>query len=114
MKIIITTSGIGSRLGDITKFTNKSLSYVGKKFVINHIIDTFLKTENVEFIITLGHYANFVKQFLSLAYPDINFNYINIDNYKEEGSSLVYSLLKCKDIIKEPFIYSCCDSKSHV
>ena len=110
MKIVITTSGIGSRLGDITKFTNKSLSFVGKKFVINHIIDTFLRTENVEFLITLGHYGDFVKQFLSLSYPDINFNYINIDNYKDEGSSLVYSLLKCKNIIKEPFIYSCCDA----
>ena len=43
MKVIITTSGIGSRLGDLTKYTNKSLMKVGDKFAIDYIFDLYKK-----------------------------------------------------------------------
>jgi hypothetical protein len=51
-----------------------------------------------------------VKQYLSLAYPTIQFNYIEIENYSQTGSSLGYSLLQCKEYIQTPFIYTCCDA----
>ena len=107
MKIIITTSGIGSRLGNLTKYTNKTLLRIGNKFTINHIIDKYPK--NSEFIITLGYYGDFVKQYLNLCYPNLNIKYVIIDNYKGEGSSLGYSLFKSKKYINEPFIFHCCD-----
>lgn len=110
MIILLTTSGIGSRLGNITQFTNKALSLIGKKYVINYIIDFYKDKEDIKFIITLGHFSDFIKQYLNLAYPNIEFNYVNIDNYKDEGSSLVYSLLQCEKEINEPFIYTCCDA----
>ena len=110
MIVIITTSGIGSRLGDLTRYTNKSLSLVGNKFVIDYIINTYRHHINIKFYITLGHYGDFVKQYLELAYSDINFNYITIDNYKDKGSSLVYSLIQCENYVNEPFIYTCCDA----
>jgi dTDP-glucose pyrophosphorylase len=37
-KVLLTTSGLGSRLGNLTKFTNKSLVRIGDKPVISHII----------------------------------------------------------------------------
>ena len=40
-KVLITTSGLGSRLGNITQFTNKSLVRIGDKPVISHIIEKF-------------------------------------------------------------------------
>jgi NDP-sugar pyrophosphorylase family protein len=110
MKILITTSGVGSRLGEMTKYTNKSLIRVGNKFVINYIIDLYKNINNVEFLITLGYYGDLVQQYLKLAYPDIKFIYIQIDKYKGEGSSLVYSLLQCKEYVNDTFIYSCCDT----
>ena len=42
MKIIITTSGIGSRLGKLTKYTNKSLVRVGNQYVIDYIISKYI------------------------------------------------------------------------
>ena len=38
-KVLITTSGIGSRLGKLTDFTNKSLVRIGDKPAISHIIE---------------------------------------------------------------------------
>ena len=61
-KVLITTSGLGSRLGNVTQFTNKSLVSIGDKPVISHIIESY--NSKTEFIITLGHYGDQVKQFL--------------------------------------------------
>ena len=107
-KVLITTSGTGSRLGDMTKYTNKSLLKLGDKFAISHIIEKYDK--NCEFVITLGYYGKFVKDFLELAYPYHNFNFVWIDKYEGEGSSLSYSLFCAKEELKCPFMFHCCDS----
>tara|TARA_B100000035_G_scaffold245676_1_gene214310 strand:+ start:10750 stop:13284 length:2535 start_codon:yes stop_codon:yes gene_type:complete len=107
-KVLITTSGIGRRLGDLTKYTNKSLIKVGDKLAICHIIEKYNKY--VEFVITLGYYGSFVKDFLELAYPDYYFNFVWVDKYQGEGSSLAYSLLQTIDVLQCPFMFNCCDS----
>ena len=106
--VLITTSGIGERLGDITKYTNKALVKIGDKYAICYIIDSY--DNDTEFIITLGYFGNYVKQFLLLAYPDKNFKFVEIDIFVGKGSSLGYSLLKTINYLQKPFIFHCCDS----
>ena len=79
-KVIITTSGVGTRLGKITNYTNKSLVRVGAKPSISYIIESYPK--NTEFVITLGYFGNHVKDFLELAYPEINFEFVNVEKFK--------------------------------
>ena len=107
-KVLITTSGVGSRLGNLTQYTNKSLIKVGDKFAICHIIEKYNK--HLEFVITLGYYGQFVKDFLELAYPYHYFNFVWVDKYEGEGSSLAYSLLQAKKELQNPFIFNCCDA----
>ncbi len=107
-KVLLTTSGLGSRLGNLTKFTNKSLVRVGDKPVISHIIETY--PEDVEFIVTLGHYGSHVKQYLTLAHPDRNIQFIEVDNYMGDGSSLLYSISLCEEYLQSPFIFHACDT----
>ena len=106
-KVLITTSGTGSRLGNLTKYTNKALIKLGDKLAISHIIEKYDK--NSEFVITLGYYGKFVKDFLELAYPNYNFKFVWVDNYEGEGSSLGYSLICAEKELQSPFIYHCCD-----
>jgi NDP-sugar pyrophosphorylase family protein len=106
--VLITTSGIGERLGNLTKFTNKSLVNVGDKYGICYIIESY--DSNTEFIITLGYYGNLVKDFLLLAYKNRNFIFVDVDNYSGKGSSLGYSLLQAKNYLQKPFIFHCCDA----
>ena len=94
-KVLITTSGLGSRLGNLTNKTNKCLVRITDKPSISHIIESYAK--KTEFVITLGHHGDHVKQFLSLTYPEHNFTFVKIDKYQGEGSSLGYSILQCKD-----------------
>lgn len=107
-KVLITTSGLGTRLGNITKYTNKSLVRVGDKPAISHIIDCYHK--ETEFIVTLGHYGSHVKQYLKLAHPDHNFKFVEIDNYIGEESSLLYSMSLCEQHLQCPFIFHACDT----
>lgn len=107
-KVLLTTSGLGSRLGNLTKFTNKSLVRVGDKPVISHIIETY--TKNIEFVVTLGHYGSHVKQYLTLAHSDRNITFVEVDNYMGEGSSLLYSISLCEEYLQCPFIFHACDT----
>tara|TARA_R110000824_G_scaffold147209_1_gene316646 strand:+ start:509 stop:2056 length:1548 start_codon:yes stop_codon:yes gene_type:complete len=107
-KVLITTSGIGSRLGEITDFTNKSLVRIGNQPVLSHIIESY--PLDTKFVITLGHFGSHVKQFLLLAYPDKNFEFVHVDKFKGEGSSLGYSLLQAEEKLQCPFIYHATDT----
>jgi NDP-sugar pyrophosphorylase family protein len=107
-KVLLTTSGLGSRLGNLTKFTNKSLVRVGDKAVISHIIESY--PQDVEFIITLGHYGSHVKQYLTLAHPDRSIQFVEVDNYMGDGSSLLYSISLCEEYLQCPFIFHACDT----
>lgn len=107
-KVLLLTSGIGSRLGNITKYTNKSLVRLGKKPVLCHIIDYY--DEKTEFVVTLGYFGKQVKDFLEMVYPNRKFTFVYVDNYEGPGSSLVYSLLQAENFIDCPFIYQACDT----
>lgn len=110
MQIVITTSGIGSRLGDLTKNTNKCLVRLGDKFVIDYIINNYID-KDVEFLFTIGYKGDYVKQYIDIVYKNkIKYKFINIDLFDGSGSSLGYSLLKVKDYITGPFIFHCNDS----
>lgn len=107
-KVVITCSGLGSRLGEYTEYTNKSLVRVGNKAVISHIIDSYSKGTN--FVITLGHYGDHVKQYINIAHPDLKVEFVNVENYCGKGSSLGRSLLAAKNITGKSFIFNACDT----
>jgi NDP-sugar pyrophosphorylase family protein len=107
-KVLITTSGIGSRLGEFTKYTNKALLRVGEKPVISHIIDRY--PENTCFVITLGYFGDQIRDFLEIAYPNRNFEFVNVANFQGEGSSLLLSMSCAKDKLQTPFIFHASDT----
>lgn len=107
-KVLITTSGTGSRLGEITKYTNKSLVKVGKKPAISYIIEQYPK--DTQFVITVGYFGDQVRDFLKLVYPERKFKFVEVNLYEGEGSSLGYSMLQAAESLQCPFIYHACDT----
>lgn len=107
-KVLITTSGVGERLGDITKYTNKALVKLGKKPVISYIIELYPK--DTEYIVTTGYFADHVKDLLTMCYPDRKFTFVQVDRYLGKGSSLGYSMLQAKHKLQSPFIYHASDT----
>lgn len=106
--VLITTSGVGNRLGNLTKYTNKSLVRIGKKPAISYIIESY-PTET-DFVITIGYYGDHVKQYLKLAYPGKQFTFCSVDKFEGKGSSLLYSMYCAKKYLQKPFIFHACDT----
>lgn len=107
-KVLVTTSGIGSRLGDFTKYTNKSLLRIGNKPAISYIIESY--PAETEFVITLGYYGDQIKNFLELAYPERNFEFVWVEKFQGDGSSLLFSLSHAKKNLQMPFIFHASDT----
>jgi NDP-sugar pyrophosphorylase family protein len=103
LKVLITTSGVGSRLGEFTTYTNKSLVKVGDKLALSHIVDCY--PVETKFVITLGHHAEQVHDFLQLSYPEREFIFVTVPKYEGLGSSLGLSLLSASHLLQEPFIF---------
>ena len=102
-KVFLPCAGIGARLGEFTDNVNKALLSVGNKPVISHIVEKF--DEDTEIVIALGYKGEYIRQFLTLAYPNRNFTFVDIDIYEGEGSGLGYTLNKCRKYLQSEFIF---------
>ena len=107
-KVLITTSGTGSRLGELTKNTNKALVPLNGKATISYIIEAY--PVETPFVITIGYFGDQVRDFLLQTYPDRTFEFVTVDVYQGDGSSLGYSMLKARDVLQCPFIFHCNDT----
>lgn len=100
-KVLITASGLGSRLGKLSKYLPKALVRVGNKAAITHIMDYYPK--ETQFVVTLGYQGHKIKEFLS--YFDYDVTFVDVDQYEGPGSSQLYSMLCAKAHLQCPFIF---------
>ena len=107
-KVFIPTAGIGSRLGGITKFLNKSLVSVDNKPIISHIFNLF--PDETEYVIALGYKGDLVREYLDNLYPQKKIDFVFIENFIGENSGLGHTLLSSSHLLQEPFIFISCDT----
>jgi NDP-sugar pyrophosphorylase family protein len=107
-RVCIPCAGTGSRLGGLTQFINKSLVSIANRPTISHIIDQF--SHDIEFVIALGHKGNLVREFLTLAYPEREFFFVDVSPFEGPGSGLGFSLQICKQYLQQPFVFISCDT----
>lgn len=109
-KVVITTSGIGSRLKELTTYTNKSLVRLGKKPTLSYIIESY--QTNVPIVITVRYKAEQVMEFVKLVYPDRPIEFSIEPQKAPMGSvfSLGLSLLTARSLLPGPFIFQCGDT----
>ena len=107
-RVCIPTAGTGSRLGDLTKFINKSLVGIANRPTLSHLIEQF--PADAEFVIALGHKGHLVREFVELAYPERQFLFAEVAPFQGPGSGLGLSLLACKQHLQQPFVFMSCDT----
>ena len=107
-RVCIPTAGTGSRLGDLTKFINKSLVGIANRPTLSHLIEQF--PADAEFVLALGHKGHLVREFVELAYPERQFFFAEVDPFEGPGSGLGLSLLACKQHLQQPFVFLSCDT----
>ena len=107
-RVCIPTAGTGSRLGNLTKFINKSLVGIANRPTLSHLIEQF--PADTEFVIALGHMGHLVREFVELAYPERQILFAEVDPFEGPGSGLGLSLLACKQHLQQPFVFMSCDT----
>ena len=106
--VCILTAGKGSRMGSYAQGINKALLPIKQKAVISYIIEKF--PAGTEFVIGLGHLAQQVRTYLTLAHADRTFHFVDVDPYEGPGSGPGYSLLSCAPHLNTPFYFVSCDT----
>lgn len=107
-RVCIPCAGTGSRLGELTRFINKSLVSIANRPTLSHLIERF--PADTEFVIALGHKGELVREFLGLAYPDRIFLFSEVSPFEGPGSGLGLSLLACREHLQQPFVFLSCDT----
>ncbi len=106
--VIITCSGLGSRLSPITNYMNKALIKIGDEAIISKIINSY--PVGTRFIITLGYLKEQVLNYIDICHKNANVQFVEIDDYSSGEASLLYSLSKTFNLIDKPFYYNACDT----
>ena len=106
--VCILTAGLGKRMGLYTEKVNKALLPLDDRGIISHIIERFPK--DTEFVVGVGYLQEQVRQYLSIAHPDRNITFAEVDNYDGPGSGPGYSLLCCRSYLQRPFYFVSCDT----
>lgn len=101
--VLILTSGIGSRLKQLTEKTNKVLLPINNKAIISHIIEKF--PNNYDFIITKGYKGDIVEEYCKITYPNHNITFVDVDKFEGEGTGPGYSALQCEKYLQRPFYF---------
>lgn len=106
--VVIPTAGLGSRLGKLTQFLNKSLIPYKNKPILSHIIESF--PTDTQFIIPIGYQSQQVIDYCKLVYPFLKIKFVIIDDYVSEKSGPGYTISRCFDILNSEFWYIPCDT----
>ena len=96
MKAIILNSGMGTRLGDLTKNNPKSLVKLDKnETIFSRTIKILSEFEIDEFIITTGYLHNTLKEYAKNMFPHVNFSFIHNPVYDKTN------YIKSMDLIND-------------
>lgn len=77
LKVIILNSGLGSRLGDLTKDNPKSLIKINKNQTIFSRAINILSNFSKDFIITTGYLNNILIDYTNVNFPNLNFTFVH-------------------------------------
>lgn len=91
MKAIILNSGIGSRMGMLTKNSHKSMVEIKDGItLIEHQIITLREVGIDNIVITTGYMESKIKEYLDCKFSDINIQYVYNPKYLE--TNYIYSI----------------------
>ena len=95
MKVIILAAGISSRLRPLTENTPKCLLKIGKKLILERMLDNLISNGLKDFVFVTGYLEDQIKDFVTTNYPNLNVSFIYNEVYNTTNN--IYSLWMTKD-----------------
>ena len=106
-KLCILAAGKGTRNTSVDGL-HKALLPLENKAVISHIINSVPST--IEIVIAVGYKSEQVKSYVKNVFPRRDITFVDIENFDGPGSGPGLSLLKCKEHLQTPFIFTSADT----
>ncbi|MBR6828269.1 MAG: phosphocholine cytidylyltransferase family protein [Prevotella sp.] len=95
---VILAAGMARRLRPLTDSRPKCLLKVGERTLLERTIRALLDAGIVEFVVVTGYRAQMIREFISQAYPDYTFHFI--DNPDYEHNNNIYSLWLSMQVVR--------------
>jgi len=102
VKALILNSGRGERLRPLTKAIPKALVKIGEKPLLGHQLDSLIRYDILDVIITTGPFENKLKRYIERKYSQIKVTYVK--NPKYRTTNYIYSMWLTKDFIDDNII----------
>ena len=103
MKALLLNSGIGKRMGDLTRDMPKCLVEVyDQETILYRQVKALIENGIEEIIITTGPFEEKIKKYLDEAFPGLRFHYVLNPLY--ESTNYIYSMLLAKDFMDDDII----------
>jgi len=99
--VLILAAGMGERLMPLTQYINKALLPINNEAIISKLVKKFPK--DYKFVITLGYKGSDVENYLKLAFPNHDFEFVYVKNYSDKNSGPGTSALVAKEFLNRPF-----------
>ena len=107
MPVVVMAGGEGTRLRPLTNILPKPLLPIGKKTIIESIMDRFVEIGSRRFFISLNYMADTIERYLT-EHNDGRYEFTFFREDRPMGSGGSLSLIR--DKITEPFFVTNCDN----
>lgn len=103
MKALILNSGIGKRMGELTKTKNKCMAEIGEGItIIDWQIKMLEKMDLKDIVITTGPFAENLEQYVTERYPQMNFTFCQ--NVLYDKTNYIYSIYIAQEELQDEII----------
>lgn len=103
MKAVILNSGIGKRMGELTRTKNKCMAEIGENMTILAWQMELLKKVGItEVVITTGPFAEHLESYITAKYPEMNFVFRHNPLYDQ--TNYIYSIYLANDVLEDDIV----------
>jgi dTDP-glucose pyrophosphorylase len=112
-QVCIIAAGRGTRMGFADGALHKALAPLSNRAVLSHVVESF--PDDARLVVAVGHHADQIRAYLTLAHPDRDVTFVTVDNYDGPGSGPGLSVLACAEALGdgEPFALAAADGIVH-
>ena len=103
----ILAAGAGQR-NYFSKNSHKGLLPINNRAILSLIIEKLDPERKI--VVAIGHNGALLRQYISIAHPEREIVFVEVDKIDSPGAGPGYSLLKCKPQLNCPFVLLNCDS----
>lgn len=103
MRALILNSGIGKRMGELTKTKNKCMAEIGPDTtIIDWQLQMLKKVGVLDVVITTGPFAEHLETYVTERYPEMKFVFRHNPVY--DKTNYIYSIAKAADVLDDDIL----------